>query len=293
MKNLILLLLLLISTAACWRWIDYAKDLPEGFTMKRLRDGYALAFHEAQTWSPQAYLESVSAKYRLENGEWTLQSGRYVFVDENRMEYISIYIDLREKILEVRGPDQVGGKGSLVTTTRFYLANNPLDERHAIEKALAHLPKECKVRELIVLGHSDFKQVWHVDFMNPNRGLFSGPLFLPTISVNAVTGKVTLSSDWNERDWCRPSAQDGFRCDPCAIEDGELGAKAPPAATLAASRAKAQGERSQPFLTRRGEGGRWRNERGGAPSAPPRSFRGRRLLPNRGPPHPSVRKARW
>jgi hypothetical protein len=251
MKKPILLLLLLISTAACWRWIDYAKDLPEGFTMKRLRDGYALAFHEAQTWSPQAYLESVSAKYRLENGEWTLQSGRYVFVDENRMEYISIYIDLREKIIEVTGPARVGGKGSLVTTTRFYLANNPLDERHAIEKALTHLPKECKVRELIVLGHSDFKQVWHVDFMNPNRGLFSGPLFLPTISVNAVTGKVTLSSDWNERDWCRPSAQDGFRCDPCAIEDGELGAKAPPAATLAASRAKAQGERSQPFLTRR------------------------------------------
>jgi hypothetical protein len=251
MKNLILLLLLLISTAACWRRIDYAKDLPEGFTMKRLRDGYALAFHEAQTWSPQAYLESVSAKYRLENGEWTLQSGHYIFVDENRMEYISIYIDLREKIIEVTGPARVGGKGSLVTTTRFYLANNPLDERHAIEKALAHLPKECKVRELIVSGYGNFKQTWHVDFRNPNRGLFSGPLFLPTIFVNAVTGKVTLSSDWNERDWCRPSAQDGFRCDPCAIEDGELGAKAPPAATLAASRAKAQGERSQPFLTRR------------------------------------------
>jgi hypothetical protein len=52
----------------------------------------------------------------------------------------------------------VGGKGSLVTTTRFYLANNPLDERHAIEKALAHLPKECKVRELIVSGYGIFKQ---------------------------------------------------------------------------------------------------------------------------------------
>jgi hypothetical protein len=203
MNKSILLLLLAISVSSCWRSIDYIKNLPEGFTMKRLRDGYNLTFNEAQTWSRQAHLESVSGKYRLENGEWILESGHYIFVDENAMEYISLYIDLKEGTLDVKGPAQVDGKGSIVTTTRFYLESNPLDERYAIRKALDHLPKECQVRELVVIGRGYFDQSWRVDFMNPNRSL-RGALFLPTIFVDAVTDEVSLSPRWNELDWCRP-----------------------------------------------------------------------------------------
>ncbi len=203
--------LLSLSLTACglmWLAEGYVEDLPEGFRMARLRDGYALAEKAARAWSPQAYLESATGIYRREGDRWRIRRGYYIFVDRAQMRYVGITVDLERGRLVVDPPGRVGGKGGLVTTAHLDLMGIPVEDLAALAQALRHLPPHCHVQTAIVRGigyidHYYTDQDWYIDFENPRRGFLSR-LFLPTIFVNAVTGEVRRSSNWEERDWCPP-----------------------------------------------------------------------------------------
>ncbi len=199
-KRLLVWFFSLSLTACGWMGQGYVEDLPEGFRMERLRDGYALAEKAAQAWSPEAYLESATGIYQLEGDRWRIRRGYYIFVDRARMRYVGITVDLEQGHLAMDPPGRVG---DFVTTAHFDLVGNPLDEKAALTQALRHLPADCKVQKAIIMGRAYLDQSWWVHFENPRRGFLS-PLFLPTIFVNAITGEVRLNSGWEKRAWCRP-----------------------------------------------------------------------------------------
>lgn len=204
MRKAFILIVVALFLTSCGGWWSqgYTEELLEDFKMERLRDGYEVALTAVRDWSPEAYLGAATGMYRLEPGGWRIQRGYYIFVDKTRMQYIGITVDLERRRLVVYPPGKVGGKGSIVTTGHFNLLENQVDDLHAIAIAFKHLPADCKVQEVIIAGHGDISQSWWVDFKNPHHDLWS-PLFLPTIFVNAITGAVKLSSEWEEEDWCQ------------------------------------------------------------------------------------------
>ncbi len=202
-KVFIFIVALFLTSCGGWLSQGYTEELSEDFRMERLRDGYEVALKAARDWSYEAYLESATGIYRLEREEWHIQRGYYIFVDKTRMQYIGITVNLEKRRLVVSPPGKVGGKGGFVTTMHFDLERNPMDDKSALATALRLLPAGCEVQKAIVQGRGYINQSWWVLFENPHHGLWS-PLFLPTIFVNAITGEVNLSSEWEKGNWCRP-----------------------------------------------------------------------------------------
>lgn len=190
---LLILLILVLLPSACSTWREDRTSLPNDIVIEQLRDGYPLAQALARTWQTNAHLESATGIYRRHDDSWRLARAYYVFVDAKEMQYRGITLDLEARQVVIDQPGPVGGKGSLVTTNRFDLGGNPMDDQYALHTALLRveaISEECIPNEAIISGHGDMEQTWWVDFKIPRPGGFQ---FLTTIFVDAITGKAYVA----------------------------------------------------------------------------------------------------
>lgn len=187
--------MLLISMASCtvFNLEGESRPLPTDLVVTNVKRGYSYALKEAEIWSANPALESVTAIYRRTSEDWKLVSAYYVFLDSDRKKYFGLTLDLRAQQLRYGASGDIAEKRGITTSTVFELHSNPIDEQGALLRAEDFLQsnvKGCSPNEVVISGNGGVRQVWWVNFKNPKS---SSPLFLPTIYVDAITGDIQSS----------------------------------------------------------------------------------------------------
>jgi hypothetical protein len=179
--------------AGCWPRAQ-TEGLDAHYHPTTLVEGYEYALDKATEWSPASFLEGASVGYKWEQQTWRPHRLSYVFVDAQRQESMLIVLRLETQMAELN--PGVPLEQSQASTLPFLLAENPVDEREALEIADAALGNyvvlNCRNPELALRGHGlGERQYWAVTYTA------SEPTWrvVGELSVDARTGAVVSPRD--------------------------------------------------------------------------------------------------